>query len=183
MARIKLKGFGAIDRRTVAAREALRFKADLISALGGEADLSPQRRRLVDLTVRAAILVDHVDAWLFEQKSLINHRNRSLLPVLVQRQGLAEGLAKLLDRLGLDRVPAKVPTLAEYLAQKYGHDDNGHEHAGQSAPAPSGDATSEAPGSEIPTPEVEARSDAGTLQGPPRRTPITITITNEGAPS
>jgi hypothetical protein len=47
--RVKLRGFGAIDRRTVGARLALAFKSDLVAALGGEADLSPQRRKLVDL--------------------------------------------------------------------------------------------------------------------------------------
>src|SRR2546422_9459458 len=74
MARIKLKAFQAIDRRTVAARETLAFKGELAAALGGEADLSPQRRKLVDMTARAALLLDHVDAYLFEQRSLVNAR-------------------------------------------------------------------------------------------------------------
>src|SRR5438876_17338 len=107
MARIHLRGFRAIDRRTAAAREAFAFKRELVSALGGAADLSPQRHRLVDMTVRAALLLDHVDAWLFEQRSLINARTRSLIAVLTQRQALADHLARLLDRLGLDRLPAK----------------------------------------------------------------------------
>jgi hypothetical protein len=32
------------------------------------------------------MLVDHVDAWLFEQQSLVNGRTRTLLSVLVQRR-------------------------------------------------------------------------------------------------
>jgi hypothetical protein len=119
MARVNLRGFHAIDRRTAAARETLAFKKDLAVALGGEADLSPQRRKLVDLAARAALLLDHVDAWLFEQRSLVNARARTLLPVLVQRQALADHLARLLDKLGLDRVPQKVPDLTAYLAAKY----------------------------------------------------------------
>ena len=64
MVRVKLAGFSAIDRRTAAAREAMGLKRDLIAAQGGEADLSPQRRRLTDMVVRASLLLDHVDAWI-----------------------------------------------------------------------------------------------------------------------
>ena len=71
MVRIKLAGFGAIDRRTAAARATLAFKHELIAALGGEAGLSPQRRKLIDLAARASLLLDHVDAWLFEQPRLV----------------------------------------------------------------------------------------------------------------
>src|SRR5436309_4687666 len=118
MARIKLRGLTSIDQRTAAARSATAFKRDLISALGGEADLSPQRRRLIDMAVRAALMLDHVDAWCFEQKSLVNQRNRSLLPVVVQRQAIAEHLAKLLDRLGLDRVARPVQSFRDLIPQR-----------------------------------------------------------------
>src|SRR5215471_13730200 len=117
MARIKLSGFGAIDRRTAAARATLAFKHELIAALGGEAGLSPQRRKLVDLAARASLLLDHVDAWLFEQRSLINARSKTLLPVLIQRQALAEHLARLLDKLGLERAPQKLD-LARAIAER-----------------------------------------------------------------
>ncbi len=120
MVRGKLQGFRAIDRRTTGGREALAFRSDLIAALGGEADLSPQRRRLVDMAARAALLLDHVDGWLVGQRSLVNARTRSLLPVLTQRQALADHLVRVLDKLGLDRVPRKVTDLASYLQQQYG---------------------------------------------------------------
>jgi len=120
MVRVKLQGFRAIDRRTTAGREALAFRSEVIAALGGEADLSPQRRRLVELTARAALLLDHVDAWLVAQKSLINARTRSLVPVLAQRQALADHLARLLEKLGLDRVPKKVTDLTTYVHTRYG---------------------------------------------------------------
>jgi len=107
MARIKLRGFSAIDRRTVAARETLAFKHELIAALGGEAQLSPQRRKLIDLASRASLLLDHIDAWLFQQRSLVNARAKTLLPVLGQRQALADHLTRLLDKLGIDHVPQK----------------------------------------------------------------------------
>ena len=103
MARIKLRGLSAIDRRTAAARATLAFKRELIAALGGEAGLSPQRRKLIDLAARASLLLDHIDAWLFQQRSLVNARAKTLLPVLVQRQAIADQLTRLLDKLGLDR--------------------------------------------------------------------------------
>jgi hypothetical protein len=70
------------------------------------------------MAVRASLLLDHVDAWLFEQRSLINARRKTLLPVLIQRQVLADHLARLLDKLGLERAPQKLPDLATYLAQR-----------------------------------------------------------------
>jgi hypothetical protein len=120
MARVKLRGFAAIDRRTAAARALLDFRRDLICVLGGEVDLSPQRRRLIDMTARAALLLDHVDAWIAEQRTIVNQRSRALFPIVVQRTQLADHLARLLDKLGLERVPRKVPSLSEYLATRNG---------------------------------------------------------------
>src|SRR5215813_5956103 len=106
-ARVRLRGLAAIDMRTVAAREMLAFRDQLVAALGGDPALSPQQRKLIDLAARTSLYLDHLDAWLTEQKTLINRRSRSVLPVLLQRQTVAEHLAKILDKLGLDRVPQK----------------------------------------------------------------------------
>jgi hypothetical protein len=123
MVKVKLAGFGAIDRRTAAARATLAFKRELIVALGGETHLSPQRRKLVDMVARASLLLDHIDAWLFQQRSLVNARAKTLLPVLVQRQAIADHLTRLLDKLGLDRVSQKVgPTSAVVILPDNGRD-------------------------------------------------------------
>jgi hypothetical protein len=42
--------------------------------MGGAANLTPQQRKLIDLAARASLLLDHVDAWLFQQRSLVNDR-------------------------------------------------------------------------------------------------------------
>jgi hypothetical protein len=126
-ARVKLRGLAAIDMRTVAAREMVAFRDELISALGGKDQVSPQRRKLVDLAGRSSLYLGHVDAWLAEQQTLINKRSRSVLPVLVQRQAIADHLARLLDKLGLDRRPKRVPSLNEYLATRYNDDRRGSE--------------------------------------------------------
>src|SRR2546422_10085682 len=109
MARIKLKAFQAIDRRTVAARETLAFKGELAAALGGEADLSPQRRKLVDMPAGAALLRGHADASLFEQRGLVNALAKTLLPPLVQRQSLPDHPARPPVQPRLDRVARGAP--------------------------------------------------------------------------
>src|SRR5262245_15157583 len=122
-ARVRLRGLAAIDMRTVAAREMLAFRDELVAALGGDAKLSPQQRKLIDLAARASLYLDHLDAWLTEQKTLINRRSRSVLPVLLQRQTIAEHLARLLDKLGLDSVSPKVgPPSAVALIPDNGRD-------------------------------------------------------------
>jgi len=118
--RVALRGWAAIDKRTAAAREMVALRDELVAALGGHAELSPQRRKLVDLVARASLYLDHLDAWLAAQQTLINRRSRSVVPVLLQRQTLADHLARLLDKLGLDRVPAKIDALDRYVAEKYG---------------------------------------------------------------
>jgi len=87
MVRVKLRGFGAIDRRMAGAREALAFRREVIGALGGETDLSPQRLRLVDLATRAWLFLNHLDGFLIEQPTLVNRRSRAVIPALLQRQG------------------------------------------------------------------------------------------------
>lgn len=130
--RVTLRGLDAIDQRTAPARALVAWRAELVAALGGEAQISPQRRKLVEMTTRAALLLDHIDAWLFEQRTLVVRR--ALVPALVQRQALADHLARLLDKLGLDRVPAKLPALDVYVAERYGGNasqdgERDHEHA------------------------------------------------------
>src|SRR5262249_25469322 len=107
-ARVRLRRLAAIDMRTVAAREMLAFRDELVVALGGDPELSPQQRKLIDLAARASLYLDPLDGWLTEQKTLINRRSRSVLPVLLQRQTVADHLTRLLDKLGLDRMPQKV---------------------------------------------------------------------------
>jgi hypothetical protein len=115
MARIKLRGFSAIDRRTAAAREHLALRRELANALGGEAHLPPQQRKRIDLAARASLLLDHIDAWLFQQPRLVNARTKAVLPILVQRQAIADHLTRLLDKLGLDRVPQKTGSVGKVV--------------------------------------------------------------------
>jgi len=59
-----------------------------------------------------------LDDWLMRQPSLVPHRKRAVLPVLLQRQQLVNSLARLLERLGLERKARELPTLETYLATR-----------------------------------------------------------------
>ncbi len=107
---VNLRGFN-LDRRS----KPFLLATEVMNALGGAEHLSPQKRRLVELLTRANLLLDAADAWLFEQQSIISADGHSLLPVIKERQAIAEHVARLLDKLGLERV-AKPIDLASYYA-------------------------------------------------------------------
>src|SRR6266705_5617330 len=53
----------------------------IATQLGVRHDLTPQRLRLIDMAARASVMLDHVDAWVFAQRSLVHKRTRHLLPI------------------------------------------------------------------------------------------------------
>jgi len=73
---------------------------------------------VIELAVRTKLLLDSIDAWLLVQPSLVNARKRALLPVVRERQALADALARYLGQLGLERRQRPVGDLASYLAEK-----------------------------------------------------------------
>ncbi len=75
--------------------EALRaWRADLVADLGGEEAVSTQERAIVDLAIKTYLLLESVDRWLLQQPSLVNKSRRQLFPVVLQRQQLADALAR-----------------------------------------------------------------------------------------
>jgi hypothetical protein len=80
--------------------------------------VSTQELTLVEEAVKTKLILDSVDAWLLAQPSLINKRNRSMLPVVKDRLSLVNTLRGLLSDLGLKRRGQTVPSVAEYLASK-----------------------------------------------------------------
>jgi hypothetical protein len=52
---VTLRGLDAIDQRTAPARTLVAWRAELVAALGSDDQLSPQRRRLVEMTTQAAL--------------------------------------------------------------------------------------------------------------------------------
>ncbi|HLK11092.1 MAG TPA: hypothetical protein VKW76_06910 [Candidatus Binatia bacterium] len=103
-------------KRTALGRALRAWKADLVRDLGG--DPSTQQAAIIDLAVRTKLLLDSIDAWLLVQPSLVNARKRALLPVVRERQSLADALARYLGQLGLERKARDVPDLMAYIASK-----------------------------------------------------------------
>lgn len=122
-------GLKAIDGRSAVGRALSQWRADLVHDLGGQDNVSTQQEALIDLAVKSKLLLDSVDAWLLTQPSLVNRRKKALLPVVRERQQLADGLARYLGQLGLER-RVKVPTLAEYLAGLGDGEEDGEQEEG-----------------------------------------------------
>ena len=114
-------GNRAIDKRTVTGKALLKWRKDLIQDLGG--DVSTQQYAIVDLAVKSKLLLDSIDTWLLNQHSLVNYRKKAVLPVVRERQQLADGLARYLAMLGLERV-SKALTLSDLLNQDTGDDQD-----------------------------------------------------------
>lgn len=115
---VRVLGGRAIDRRTAIGRALEDWRHSLLSDLGGIDQTSTQQRQIVDLAVKSKLILDSIDAWLVIQPSLVNRRKRALLPVVLQRQQLADALARYMGQLGLERRARPVPSLTEYLAAK-----------------------------------------------------------------
>jgi len=71
----------------------------------------------------------------------VNLRKRSLLPVVRERQALADALARYMAMLGLERVAQRVPTLSDYIAQRGDtHEPPGSTNASTARSGPSTEA-------------------------------------------
>jgi hypothetical protein len=110
----------ALDKRTAMGKALERWRRELIDDLGGDENISAQQRAIIDLAVKNKLILDSIDRWIFQQASLIDKRKRALLPVVRERQSIANALAEYMDRLGLER-QHKVKTISDLL--------NGHDEA------------------------------------------------------
>ncbi len=117
-ARVAVRGLHAIDMRTAAAQALVAWRNELLAALGGVENVSPQKMVLVDAVTRTRLYIDHVDGFLMSQPSLLNKRKKALLPVLRERQQLVDSLSRLLAQIGLERIPRPIPSLEAYIAEK-----------------------------------------------------------------
>ncbi len=115
MAKVKLRGLDAIDRRTSSARALLEWRDQLITDLGGTESISAARMALIDTAARTKVLLDAVDFWLLGQPSIVRNRRKTLIPVVTQRTALADSLSRTLNMLGLDKIERRV-SLTEYLS-------------------------------------------------------------------
>lgn len=98
---VRRLGSRAIDRRSRTGRALAAWRADLVRDLGGTPTTA--QLAIIELAVRTKLLLDSIDAWLLTQPSLVDRRKRALLPVVRERQQLADALARYLGQLGLER--------------------------------------------------------------------------------
>jgi hypothetical protein len=96
--------------------------SDLARDLGGAEAVTTQQLAIVDLAVKTKLILDSIDAWCFAQPTLINRRRRSVLPVVRERQQLADSLAKYMNMLGLERRTKPIQSLGDYVASRYSND-------------------------------------------------------------
>lgn len=111
-------GSRAIDRRTAVGRALAAWRHELLADLGGVDNVSTQELALVEQAVRTKLLLDSVDAWLLEQRTLVNKRSRALIPVVRDRNGLVATLRALLGDLGLKRRKEEPLDVGAYLANR-----------------------------------------------------------------
>jgi hypothetical protein len=81
-----------------------------------------RQRALLDLAARTKLLLDSVDAWLLEQPSSSTTRRRAPLPVVRERQQLADSLARYLHALGADTPRSGEPLPVERLHEQRLHE-------------------------------------------------------------
>lgn len=161
MVRVNLRGFRAVDRRTVASRSAMAWRSELLADLGGAEALSAARMALVESATRSWLFIQHVDAWCLEQTSLVNARKRAVHPVLRERAVLVEQLQRSLVALGLDRAAPKAETLGEIAARLHAERElqdapRSHEGAREAAWT--------APQAEVVEPGVTVEPSGGLLE-------------------
>jgi hypothetical protein len=103
-----------LDGRSALAVAVRRWKDDARRDLGG--DLTRAQETILEAAAQAWVILSSLDDWIARQPSLV--RKQTVLPVVMQRMQIAEGLARSLERLGYDRKVRDVPDLRAYLAQR-----------------------------------------------------------------
>jgi len=98
---IKVLTLRRLDGRSSVAIAVKRFREDLIADLGG--DPSRAQLTIIEAASRSWLMLSSVDDWLQRQPSIVNAKKQSLLPVVMQRQTLADSLLRHLTALGLER--------------------------------------------------------------------------------
>ena len=93
-----------VDYRTRNGRAIQKTFRRLVTALGGQGVVSPQREELCRIVAVDLVLVKCVDAYIAALESPINRSRRRLHTIVEQRMRLADSVSKHLQTLGLERV-------------------------------------------------------------------------------
>ena len=94
---LKKLGTERLDQRTDMAREAKKWKDAMTAELGGT--LSVRQSTVLEMAAQCWLQVKRLDAWLGNQTSLAQHKKRTVVPVLIERDRLAQRLERTLHEL------------------------------------------------------------------------------------
>ena len=153
---LKRRGSHAIDRRTVEGKFLATWREAYEQDLGGPENISTARGTLLDLAEGDFLQVIEADAYI-ETAGSINKRRRSFHPIVGQRNAAAERLSRRLVQIGLDRVEAKPPSLAEFLAQREAQGEQVPESKAEPAASAQAQPDGQEPLSERPRDVVNGR--------------------------
>lgn len=113
---VKELGTKALDGRSVLAIELKQERRELIQALGGPSEISPQEMAIIEMIAMKRIRRKPIQEWaLLNRDALFNRRNKCLAPIALQLEQLEESEVRLLKELGLKRRAKQVPSLSDYL--------------------------------------------------------------------
>jgi hypothetical protein len=117
---VKKYGTGALDQRTTEAKELARWKTALVEDLGGRDVISTQQETLIELAARQIVLLHLIDNWVFAapDQRVFRKRDKTVYALTKERQRIADGLARYLSQLGMDKVSPKGRDLTEWLAEQ-----------------------------------------------------------------
>src|SRR5262249_48846365 len=88
---VKELGARAIDGRTTLAKELEAERRELVTALGGESEVSPQEMAIVDMIAMKRIRRKPIAQWaLLNRDRLFDRRKRTLAPIALQLEQLEE---------------------------------------------------------------------------------------------
>ncbi|MEO7860689.1 MAG: hypothetical protein ABIU05_09620 [Nitrospirales bacterium] len=112
-------GSRALDGRSMLAQELKAERRELILALGGPTEVSPQEMAIIEMIAMKRIRRKPIQEWaLLNRDQLFNKRRRALAPIALQLEQLEESEVRLLKELGLKRRTRQVPSLTDYLTKK-----------------------------------------------------------------
>jgi hypothetical protein len=122
--RVAIKGLDAFDLRSAAARRMIDWRDELVSALGGQENVTPQEYALLEMLIKTRLLLEHVDGYVLGLDSLVNRKKHALKPIVRERLTLVDTCSRLLSQLGLKRREKPIPDLKDYLHENYNSKSN-----------------------------------------------------------
>ncbi|MGH9459744.1 MAG: hypothetical protein ACRD1X_00880 [Vicinamibacteria bacterium] len=95
---IRKLGGRAIDHRTRAGKALVAMRSAILDDLGGESAVTAAQLAVVEEVVVTKFLLASINVWLVQQNSLLAADGQSVLPVVLERQRLADSLTAALAR-------------------------------------------------------------------------------------